>query len=688
MTCTRLLRGVMIETGSHQHPEDPSGAGSALLSSVHHTPFIGRQAELTLITRKIEGVQPGRGERLAVQSESGFGKSRLVLEALQLARKQGWQGVYAPCRGTELEPYSVLSGILMDALGIPQDAPLSVRHSRCETELTARSLPELVPMLTGLLDLPRGIQPPRESAVDGLHGGGTVGPPFTPILDGLAQVLGAGNGTPYLLVLDDCDEAASALQRNLLRLAERLEAVPVLFIASFGLDARSELLEAFEGDAITLGRLGARATALLCRSVLGVEKLEPALQTLIWGHTAGHPLFITMLLEQLRASGSILVDPESGGKAALAAQNPLPHLRDYVLERAQELPPGPRAALMAAAVAGDGFYLDLITAILRQLDGPAVLADLEALVSAGWLERDAVGPGARHRFASRLIRDLLHERMEPHQRSNLHQHAADYHATGAAGRTVLIRRAARHYLAAGAPTNALALVEEALAGAYHERNRTGAVELLKIGMEAAAGSQELFAQQMQLAEALGDIFAVEGDYRAAAQVYREMGPRLSGAIMLSKLGMAQLTFDTTAALRTLTTILPLIPPDHPQDLRWYVEASLAWAYLLDGQGYLGLRHIRDALAQIGPLAGYGSARALLRGMLGMILNAQGEQAEARPHLESARAGWGARHAEDGVVLMNRVLLGIPTDEITRGWVALALRPFLGEALVLTGPEIP
>jgi hypothetical protein len=66
----------------------------------------------------------------------------------------------------------------------------------------------------------------------------------------------------------------------------------------------------------------------------------------------------------------------------------------------------------------------------------------------------------------------------------------------------------------------------------------------------------------------------------------------------------------------------------------------------------------------------------MRGVLGMVLFYDGDQEEAYPHLESARAGWGARGDQDGVVLLNQVMIGMPKTDITQAWLRLILTPLL------------
>jgi hypothetical protein len=122
--------------------------------------------------------------------------------------------------------------------------------------------------------------------------------------------------------------------------------------------------------------------------------------------------------------------------------------------------------------------------------------------------------------------------------------------------------------------------------------------------------------------------------------------------------------------------VPVIPQDAPKDAHWRVQAGLVWALALSGRTYEAIRYCRDALGLLSSTAGLGAPRTLLRAVLGMVLFYQGDHTEAYPHLESARAGWGARGYEEGMLLVNQVLIDTPKSDVTRTWLRMLLRPLL------------
>lgn len=224
--------------------------------------------------------------------------------------------------------------------------------------------------------------------------------------------------------------------------------------------------------------------------------------------------------------------------------------------------------------------------------------------------------------------------------------------------------------------DALRAIAAELEEARASGDRKRLIALYRRGAQIARRDPSLVDLQARMACALGDLCAKMGDYRAAAEAYAKLGPRPTPFPLLIRLGLTLLAFDPSQAGHVLSIALRALPADDTGDLRTHLEAGLIWALALDGSIYEAVRLSRDVLSRLGSSAGGGPARTLARGTLGMVLFYHGEQGEAYPHLESARAGWGARGVEEGVLLMNHVLIGVPREEATLAWLPLVLRPLL------------
>ncbi len=224
--------------------------------------------------------------------------------------------------------------------------------------------------------------------------------------------------------------------------------------------------------------------------------------------------------------------------------------------------------------------------------------------------------------------------------------------------------------------DALRAIEAELEEARADGDRERLIALYRRGVWIARRDPLLAGVQAYMACALGDLYAGAGDYRAAAEAYAKLAPRPTPFPLLSRLGLVLLAFDPPQAEYVLSLALRSLPTDDASDLRIHLEAGLVWAMALSGNVYEAVRLSRDVLSRLAGSAGGGLARTLMRGTLGMVLFYHGEREEAHPHLESARAGWGARGMEEGVLLMNRVLIGVPLEEVTTAWLPLVLRPLL------------
>lgn len=75
--------------------------------------FVGREAEMDLLTRGMEDVLAGHGRIFLVTGEPGIGKTRLVSELCAVAEARGMRTVWGRCwEGGGAPPYWPLTQIL------------------------------------------------------------------------------------------------------------------------------------------------------------------------------------------------------------------------------------------------------------------------------------------------------------------------------------------------------------------------------------------------------------------------------------------------------------------------------------------------------------------------------------------------------------------------------------------------
>jgi DNA-binding CsgD family transcriptional regulator len=481
------------------------GAGETYPSPMAgQRPLVGRHAELECLTVALERARGSDGSLVLVAGEAGVGKTRLVEELAERSRAAvlwGRASQNAPA------PYGPLVAALRAYLRANPDGLDSCGALKPHLALL---LPELgKPAQAG----------DRATLFEGL-------------LCGFQQA--AGRDEPVLVVLDDLQWSDDATLEVLPALAESLAELPLLLVAAYRSDGlardhllrrvRHELRRGGRLDEITLSPLDASETAEVLQQILE-DTPARSLARAVHDRTEGVPFFVEELAQALLLTGAVTDGPR-GLELAEGGEVPLPDtVRDAVLIRASELTPEGRGAAEAAAIAGEGFDLDLLAAVT----GPGGVA---ALLDSGIAVEDDVG---RAKFRHALTREALYADVPWLRRRALHRRlAAELEARGAQSIEV-----AGHWLGARDDDEARqALVraaeESRAVHAYHDAARAGreALDLWPEDedesrrvevLQAYATSAELSGQLGEAARAWREICALReasldaGDDYAAAQ---------------------------------------------------------------------------------------------------------------------------------------------------------------------------
>ena len=355
----------------------------------------------------------GRGRVVLVVGEAGIGKTRLAEEAARRAASHGVQVAWGRCFEGEGAPAfwpwvqiarELLAGVEPDGL-----------H-----RLLGPSSAELSQLLPELKDLVAGLEPPP--VVDLAAARFRLYQAVTRLLGRLAEV------RPLMVVVDDLHWADVASLRLLTFLATELRDVRLVVIGTYrnveavagqpladtlGALAREPVVER-----IPLRGLGKAEVGRLIATSTGTQPAEQLVQA-VHDRTEGNPFFVTELLRLLESQGRLEADD-----ATAAARHAIPvGVRDVLQRRLARLPEQTNAVLVAAAVVGRSFDLDLVEAV-TQLDDERALDAVEAGVVAGLVVEDET-PVGRYRFAHALVRETLYEQLSRVRRARLHARVAE-----------------------------------------------------------------------------------------------------------------------------------------------------------------------------------------------------------------------------------------------------------------------
>ena len=450
---------------------------------------IGRSAELDAIAQVLHEAT-GRLAALTLEGEPGIGKTRLLLEAAELAATAGFTCVAITAdeeiRGPFLLARSLFaSNAIRDCIaGTPAEAAVS----------------RVVEAISGRDE--RGFETlsPDAKLLRAFDLGGVA-------ISSLAGI------RPLALLIDDVQWADDDTLR-LLRYVVRSDADrPVFLFLTIRPDEFATVTEAvnFVADMERMGlvrrlrpgRFGSVETAELLKRILG-GRVEAASAAAMHAQSEGVPFIVEELARTHREAGTLQQIDGQWRLGRNAARLVPSAVRTLIDRRAARLPARTRAALGDAAILGRSFSLRDLRAIRARIGegdvgapgaavpdpGPAGSADgvdpladdLAPAVRAGLLLPQSQGEPADYTFTHEQVRQFAANQRSAARRRQVHAAVVDLLLEGgepaaaglpmlaqhalAAGDTARAARfsidAAASALASNAPEEALRLVEQAL----------------------------------------------------------------------------------------------------------------------------------------------------------------------------------------------------------------------------------
>jgi DNA-binding SARP family transcriptional activator len=443
----------------------------------------GRAEELTVLRASWAQACRHVAGLLVLAGEPGIGKSRLLDELAEEARRTGGAVLLGRSFGGER---SLFAQPVMDALaGAARDLPADrVRRAAMGAGLLGR----LVPELAVFTEEPPAA--PVSSAVERSQSFAAV----ARFLRGLAA------DGPVLLGVDDLQRAGRSTLELLHYLARHLDREQLLIATAVRSGEGGEVLELLGAVATTVavGPLTPDAVAQLAGRA-GHEGRAPE----VMRRTGGHPLFVVEVLRAL-----------SHGDAGLPAS-----LQTAVTERVARTGAETERLMRAASVLGSAFDPGTAAA-LAGVRADDALSRLERALAAGLL----VETGTQYEFAHDVVREVLLSTTPSPTRLAWHARAADLlsadpeavatHAAAVGDRPRAARawlRAAERALGRFVASDAILLATRALALAAELEDD----ELLGRALVVRGRAED----------ATASFAAAFDDYRSAQQAARRAGDR-------------------------------------------------------------------------------------------------------------------------------------------------------------------
>jgi DNA-binding CsgD family transcriptional regulator/tetratricopeptide (TPR) repeat protein len=369
----------------------------APMSRITSATFVGRGAELDILSGALDRAADGRPAFAFVGGESGVGKTRLLREFESRARERGARVLLGQCLelGGAQIPYAPLVGALRPlARGLAGDEAETLPAS------TRNALAELLPELGGT-----GIRADEEASA-------RQGRLFEALLTLLARL---GRSAPVLLAIEDLHWADGSTRDFITFLVRSAREEPLCLVVTYRSDELhrrhplrpllAELERAAGVERLALERFDRGELSAQLEGIL--QAPAPAeLADRLFARSEGNPLYT----EELLAAS------EDGGCGMLPET-----LRDALLARIERLAPAAQAVVRVAAVLDRPVTHALLEAV-AELTPAEVMEGAREAVAHQVLVAGAEGTYA---FRHALVGEAVHEDLLPGEDTALHARIAE-----------------------------------------------------------------------------------------------------------------------------------------------------------------------------------------------------------------------------------------------------------------------
>jgi serine/threonine protein kinase/tetratricopeptide (TPR) repeat protein len=576
------------------------------LPYLHRSDFYGQADALSVVERAFEGILDAPAGLILVSGDSGMGKTRFLLEASQLAQRQGLNLLTAECRellsSSDRPNAAVDAGPLHPFERVLEDwADLTIHQLSLnpDTSDPVAALAPLFPVVAQVF----GINSAAETATNEAFRLRTA------MLHVLRRLAVQG---PTVLAIDDV-HWADPLSLGVLRelLGDAALSLPLLCICTVRREHQAQVLARLgHGESgssprvrtLELELLSRGQTADVVSDLLGVEAPDHTIVDAVYRVSEGQPFMVGELLRSAIAK-EVVVRNDSGAwgvkrtneEVVRALELEIPRsLESLIAQRCADLSPQANRVLRVASALGRDFRQDVVSRITSDLSGhdhAEILLGLEELVRRQVLVKSE---SEKYRFVHDRLRELPYMALSDSERRRIHLHAAaTLEAMGAGASPPMdATSAGLHWSRVGVHDRAAACFGRAADAARVAFAHEQAVAMYEAALRELDDTEDPPAPlRSRLWEGLGDVLLRVGDNEKAEQALRgavDAFPELSvprRAELMQKIArtlqnrfMAQAALD---ALRGAEAVLENAPGH--RELYASIQIERAWIHYWHGE---------------------------------------------------------------------------------------------------------
>ena len=381
-------------------------------------PMVGRELEFSVVLHAWQRARLGRGQVVLLCGEPGIGKSHILQalrEKLLEAGISAWQYQCSPhFANSALFP---IIEHLERALAFERQDSAETKLDKLAHRLRGYARPDLDANLIGrLLSLPAEArygmlsmtpQKQKEETIRALND----------------VIEAASRKQPVLMLFEDLHWSDPTTRESLQALLDRLERLPVLLLATYRPEFKSQWLGQPSVTALTLSRLDPSQTRAIIERVTEGRSLPEEILAQIVSKTDGIPLFVEELTKTIVES-ELLTKTDT----AYTLSGPLPALaipttlRDSLVARLDRLAPIKEVAQIAACI-GREFGEELLARI-SPLSQAELQRAMEQLAESELVFKRGQPPHSTYLFKHALIQEAAYDSLLKTKRIQVHAQIA------------------------------------------------------------------------------------------------------------------------------------------------------------------------------------------------------------------------------------------------------------------------
>ncbi len=369
--------------------------------------LVGRELEVMTITGLLERSVSGRGCVACVAGPAGIGKTRLVDEAMQLAKNRNVEVFSTFCESHASDiPFAVVARLLRAAAGV---IGLDKEEARARARAQVPDADEqdllLFDDLLGIADpdvkLPR-IDPDARRRR----------------LMTLVNAASLARTQPALYVIEDAHWIDAVSEAMLADFFTVIPHTPSMVLITYRPEYEGALTRVHGAHTIALAPLSDSESSAMVATLLGPHSSVGLLGEAIVTRAAGNPFFAQEMVRDLAERGVLRGRSGSYVCHMDVAEVSVPAtLQAAIAARIDRVDGKAKRALSAAAVIGLRFDTELLASLCVE---PVV----DELVRAELIDRVRFTPHAEYAFRHPLIRTVAYESQLKSDRAQLHRRAA------------------------------------------------------------------------------------------------------------------------------------------------------------------------------------------------------------------------------------------------------------------------